>query len=92
MIRRPPRSTLFPYTTLFRSGWAPEHLDETTWRRAAREFAAALPDVVFVDNVSAPYLRTRGHLFWDRLQRDYHPVRHLTEGTVYERNGRLRGG
>src|SRR2546427_5866067 len=22
MIRRPPRSTLFPYTTLFRSGWA----------------------------------------------------------------------
>src|SRR3712207_504657 len=21
MIRRPPRSTLFPYTTLFRSGW-----------------------------------------------------------------------
>src|SRR2546430_9842200 len=22
MIRRPPRSTLFPYTTLFRSNWA----------------------------------------------------------------------
>src|SRR5437016_8408302 len=21
MLRRPPRSTLFPYTTLFRSGW-----------------------------------------------------------------------
>src|SRR3712207_7723139 len=30
MIRRPPRSTLFPYTTLFRSGRVagqPEHLD-----------------------------------------------------------------
>src|SRR5256885_13189405 len=25
MIRRPPRSTLFPYTTLFRSGSAPLH-------------------------------------------------------------------
>src|SRR3712207_6956398 len=25
MIRRPPRSTLFPYTTLFRSRRAPEH-------------------------------------------------------------------
>src|SRR2546429_2332332 len=25
MIRRPPRSTLFPYTTLFRSGNQPEH-------------------------------------------------------------------
>src|SRR5256885_8328636 len=24
MIRRPPRSTLFPYTTLFRSGSAPQ--------------------------------------------------------------------
>src|SRR3712207_6916556 len=23
MIRRPPRSTLFPYTTLFRSTWSP---------------------------------------------------------------------
>src|SRR2546429_2657185 len=23
MIRRPPRSTLFPYTTLFRSHWGP---------------------------------------------------------------------
>src|SRR5579875_2586423 len=26
MIRRPPRSTLFPYTTLFRSGQAPRML------------------------------------------------------------------
>src|SRR2546427_5053989 len=25
MIRRPPRSTLFPYTTLFRSGYRAEH-------------------------------------------------------------------
>src|SRR3972149_3248653 len=25
MIRRPPRSTLFPYTTLFRSPWAAGH-------------------------------------------------------------------
>src|SRR2546427_4790465 len=39
MIRRPPRSTLFPYTTLFRS-----------WRRGAgdvtteRSFAVAAPD------------------------------------------------
>src|SRR3712207_8342294 len=27
MIRRPPRSTLFPYTTLFRSHSTPRHLD-----------------------------------------------------------------
>src|SRR5258708_34776953 len=28
MIRRPPRSTLFPYTTLFRSVFVREHQDE----------------------------------------------------------------
>src|SRR3712207_6928153 len=28
MIRRPPRSTLFPYTTLFRSGGLAEHREE----------------------------------------------------------------
>src|SRR2546430_7204509 len=28
MIRRPPRSTLFPYTTLFRSLWQPDILIE----------------------------------------------------------------
>src|SRR5256886_7762391 len=31
MIRRPPRSTLFPYTTLFRS--APQIIDLETWVR-----------------------------------------------------------
>src|SRR3712207_1711680 len=33
MIRRPPRSTLFPYTTLFRSGFATEE----QWQRAYGE-------------------------------------------------------
>src|SRR2546425_6127564 len=32
MIRRPPRSTLFPYTTLFRSSALNEHLDRTEAR------------------------------------------------------------
>src|SRR5437667_2810583 len=31
MLRRPPRSTLFPYTTLFRSGWQTTRSDE--WPR-----------------------------------------------------------
>src|SRR2546427_7070128 len=34
MIRRPPRSTLFPYTTLFRSH--PHHLGRRARERAAR--------------------------------------------------------
>src|SRR5437016_7885310 len=35
MLRRPPRSTLFPYTTLFRSRHAAEH--ETPWSRDLRQ-------------------------------------------------------
>src|SRR3712207_8108123 len=39
MIRRPPRSTLFPYTTLFRSGPPPHHhRPMTTARPSAPEF------------------------------------------------------
>src|SRR3954449_13636594 len=33
MIRRPPRSTLFPYTTLFRSrSWPPRRLESRSFR------------------------------------------------------------
>src|SRR5947207_4816745 len=43
MIRRPPRSTLFPYTTLFRSG------SQSAWRRidsgAADEITVCQPSV-----------------------------------------------
>src|SRR2546425_5398000 len=38
MIRRPPRSTLFPYTTLFRSGRPP--------RRPARPRSSSSPSLV----------------------------------------------
>src|SRR3712207_9192961 len=41
MIRRPPRSTLFPYTTLFRSGRHPDSdifLDDVTVSRRHVEF------------------------------------------------------
>src|SRR5258708_27804424 len=48
MIRRPPRSTLFPYTTLFRSGWhastvggsipVSDRASEEAWRSFARPF------------------------------------------------------
>src|SRR2546426_2535251 len=35
MIRRPPRSTLFPYTTLFRSGDRPRELEVTSYAEIA---------------------------------------------------------
>src|SRR5690348_18513389 len=37
MIRRPPRSTLFPYTTLFRSHGAHRRVRAQTLRRRRRE-------------------------------------------------------
>src|SRR3712207_8939447 len=40
MIRRPPRSTLFPYTTLFRSVGEAEHVDLPAVALAPRALAA----------------------------------------------------
>src|SRR5438132_6594243 len=38
MLRRPPRSTLFPYTTLFRSGfaWRPSPTDDACTHKSGR--------------------------------------------------------
>src|SRR2546427_11312507 len=42
MIRRPPRSTLFPYTTLFRSVFLAHHRVGTGRERSAREDPSGL--------------------------------------------------
>src|SRR3712207_7610119 len=47
MIRRPPRSTLFPYTTLFRSFWM------ATKQAAAAERASAGGDPIATTAVNA---------------------------------------
>src|SRR5438094_557139 len=49
MIRRPPRSTLFPYTTLFRSTHMPVDLPETTSKMGGplvKQFSVFLPNKV----------------------------------------------
>src|SRR5258705_7054628 len=43
MIRRPPRSTLFPYTTLFRSGASPRRGTRARGAQAARRGALTIP-------------------------------------------------
>src|SRR3989449_7113677 len=53
MIRRPPRSTLFPYTTLFRSvhergDGRPGHRDLPGRGRAAPRFRAAMIRVLYI--------------------------------------------
>src|SRR2546427_7304508 len=42
MIRRPPRSTLFPYTTLFRSLWSVD--DEATSELMSRFYSRMIKD------------------------------------------------
>src|SRR5258708_20718672 len=44
MIRRPPRSTLFPYTTLFRSQSHPEAIRVEAERLAGKRLLARQPD------------------------------------------------
>src|SRR5690348_18178355 len=56
MTRRPPRSTLFPYTTLFRSGGNME-ADAARWiRENSRK-----PVVGFIAGQTAPAGRRMGH-------------------------------
>src|SRR3712207_9147600 len=68
MIRRPPRSTLFPYTTLFRSGdrmeeipTAPPEEDDVTEPgtvpeadRAEQEALVDPPEVAFAGDATSP--------------------------------------
>src|SRR4051795_13782701 len=58
MIRRPPRSTLFPYTTLFRS----------------RELAEDLRGEVAVERVGRPHRRPRSEEHTSELQSHSHLV------------------
>src|SRR3712207_8617533 len=60
MIRRPPRSTLFPYTTLFRSELEKERLWSRVWQMACRE--EELPqvgDTMVYDICDRSYLLVR---------------------------------
>src|SRR3712207_7636062 len=57
MIRRPPRSTLFPYTTLFRSNMMLGELE--TARRMGLDFA-----VIVVNNAASGYVKALQHLMY----------------------------
>src|SRR3712207_7565645 len=62
MIRRPPRSTLFPYTTLFRSaGFLGSHLCDELLARGHR--------VICVDNLETGSLANIAHIRRPELDR-----------------------
>src|SRR5260221_6511487 len=58
MIRRPPRSTLFPYTTLFRSSWREAINRHRFFRRSTRKVGREN------HGGKAEETRGRGHVPW----------------------------
>src|SRR5437870_6157133 len=60
MIRRPPRSTLFPYTTLFRSGLVLSFA--LMWVLSSLLFAVRPYDPVSRSEEHTSELQSRGHL------------------------------
>src|SRR2546430_10741811 len=62
MIRRPPRSTLFPYTTLFRSHRRPAHPDARDPRPATRAVPHGLLEPAPpAHHAAPPRLRSEEH-------------------------------
>src|SRR3712207_7506259 len=67
MIRRPPRSTLFPYTTLFRSN--PDRISPSSSGSSQRDFCSSVPKSIRVSMLpvsGAPQLVTSGAMAGDQ--------------------------
>src|SRR2546430_4012020 len=61
MIRRPPRSTLFPYTTLFRSDYHPARARRDGREHSARSGAVPEDGVLEVPRPHGPWRRSEEH-------------------------------
>src|SRR5689334_23606417 len=70
MIRRPPRSTLFPYTTLFRSHVGIGHLDPS--RGVRNEKAPRSRGLARAHRTPGAYVRSEEHT--SELQSQFHLV------------------
>src|SRR2546422_1191503 len=99
MIRRPPRSTLFPYTTLFRSGFHVNEVKEESMlvrqivgqesQRLARAFEnlSRLAIAALVADAQAGQTKSRSEEHTSELQSRLHLVcRLLLEKKNYERH------
>src|SRR3712207_9393543 len=96
MIRRPPRSTLFPYTTLFRSerGFVLSFAGTVTFGNAGylREAAALTPVDQMLVETDSPFLTPMPHRGRPNASRLVpHTVRALAEVTGVEL-GEMRAG
>src|SRR2546422_11534437 len=78
MIRRPPRSTLFPYTTLFRSAIAAGVFSQLNMQSATN-------DLINADYLVGPPLTYR-HGSWSTRLRLYHQSSHLGDEYLLHTN------
>src|SRR5256885_5699214 len=78
MIRRPPRSTLFPYTTLFRSRHTPD-LSRTVPFPARQEKEASKPRLAHRDAPADPAASSRSRLPRSPRQSPPRAPRHRSE-------------
>src|SRR3712207_8057478 len=70
MIRRPPRSPLFPYTTLFRSVLCEKPLSDTL--EDARSMVAAAEAASTVARIGLTYRRSPGIAYISHLRSEEH--------------------
>src|SRR3712207_6934263 len=77
MIRRPPRSTLFPYTTLFRSKRGPGGLkafvspDGIHWKKLREE--------PVVPEAWGKFFDSQNYAFWSESEQAYRSEEHTSE-------------
>src|SRR3712207_8165005 len=77
MIRRPPRSTLFPYTTLFRSAIAPARSVRTSSTTASSDSGRSLsrnepPETGGISATSSPSASSRPASAYSLLRSEEH--------------------
>src|SRR3712207_7361578 len=61
MIRRPPRSTLFPYTTLFRSYWVKKGFNISHLKYKVKQFVNAKSQSHYYQILSVELSRSEEH-------------------------------
>src|SRR5258708_25878516 len=92
MIRRPPRSTLFPYTTLFRSpDFKLEHTTESGLKCYVRELTPEIAGTIAHDSRDHHFFEDRSEEHTSELQSPDHLVCRLLLEKKKQHNGRLSG-
>src|SRR2546426_2105320 len=79
MIRRPPRSTLFPYTTLFRSSHSPRHHAPTDGAPIARQRDADAQDERDAEDPGDPLRKRAGRHLPPRRRQVERSEEHTSE-------------